>query len=69
MFAAGYFFFTSEISLWWIAAFWLIQGNTFSMFYHVLFMKPGHRNNFLLDWLKDLLGIFGKKTSRTSISK
>jgi hypothetical protein len=49
--------------------FWLIQGNSFSMFYHVLFMKPGYRNNFLLEWLRDLLGIFNKNYSRTSISE
>ena len=69
MFAAGYFFFISGISLWWIFVFWLIQGNSFSMFYHVLFMKPGYRNNFLLEWLRDLLGIFNKNFSRTSISE
>jgi hypothetical protein len=56
MFFAGYFFFTTEMPLWWIPIFWFIHGNIFSLFYHVIFMKPGHRDNFFLDWLNDLLG-------------
>lgn len=60
MFAAGYFFYIENISLWWVILLWLIHGNTFSLFYHVIFMKPDHRDNFFLNWLKDLLGVIGR---------
>lgn len=56
MFFAGIFYFMSGFSLWWIALLWLVYGNIFSLFYHVIFMKPEFRENFFLDWLKELLG-------------
>ncbi|MDZ7355779.1 MAG: hypothetical protein ONB55_21880 [candidate division KSB1 bacterium] len=59
MFAAGYFFIIAGIPLWWVAGFWLVHGNLFSLFFHVVFMRPGCRENFLLDWWMEIRGLLG----------
>jgi len=55
MFGAGYFFTVAGISLWWVPALWLIHGNLFSLFYHVVFMRQGHRENFFLIWIAEIV--------------
>jgi len=60
MFAAGYFFIIAGKSLWWVPALWLIHGNLFSLFYHVVFMRRCYRENFFLHWIAEVVHVIGR---------
>ena len=56
MFFAGGFFILTDIALWWFPFIWFLYGNTFNLFYHVLFMKPEFMENFVFNFFRELFG-------------
>lgn len=64
MFAAGYCFIIAGIPLWWVPVLWLIHGNLFSLFYHVVFMRQGYRENFFLMWVAEIVNAMKRLLKR-----